>query len=121
MQLPAEIGDFTDFYASRQHAMNCGSLFRGPGQELQPNWWVLGVGLQMPPLGPAGLWLNFTLFVLLLRSSGSTSLLATTGAPRPSLFQGRAFDAHGERSNVTYRSHLVCSCGQCLIFHSHAP
>ena len=55
MQLPAEIGDYTDFYASRQHAMNCGSLFRGPGQELQPNWWVLGaMGTLRHPSGLPG-------------------------------------------------------------------
>ncbi|GAX80182.1 hypothetical protein CEUSTIGMA_g7620.t1 [Chlamydomonas eustigma] len=38
MQLPAQIGDYTDFYVSKQHAFNCGALFRGPGHELQPNW-----------------------------------------------------------------------------------
>ncbi|GFH10725.1 fumarylacetoacetate hydrolase [Haematococcus lacustris] len=44
MQLPAIIGDYTDFYASRQHATNVGALFRGPGNELQPNWLHLPVG-----------------------------------------------------------------------------
>ncbi len=38
MHVPATIGDYTDFYVSKQHAFNCGSLFRGAGQELQPNW-----------------------------------------------------------------------------------
>jgi fumarylacetoacetase len=38
MHLPASIGDYTDFYASKQHAFNCGALFRGAGNELQPNW-----------------------------------------------------------------------------------
>lgn len=40
MLLPAEIGDYTDFYASSFHAANVGSMFR-PGQPLLPNYkWV---------------------------------------------------------------------------------
>jgi fumarylacetoacetase len=38
--LPAEIGDYTDFYASIQHATNVGSMFR-PDNPLLPNYkWV---------------------------------------------------------------------------------
>ena len=40
MHLPASIGDYTDFYCSREHAANVGAMFRGPGHELQENWWV---------------------------------------------------------------------------------
>ena len=29
MQLPARIGDYTDFYSSREHATNVGTMFRG--------------------------------------------------------------------------------------------
>ncbi len=40
MQVPAEIGDYTDFYASVFHASNVGSLFR-PDNPLLPNYkWV---------------------------------------------------------------------------------
>jgi fumarylacetoacetase len=40
MQLPAEIGDYTDFYASVHHATHVGSLFR-PDNPLLPNYkWV---------------------------------------------------------------------------------
>jgi fumarylacetoacetase len=40
MLLPAQIGDYTDFYASLFHATNVGSMFR-PGQPLLPNYnWV---------------------------------------------------------------------------------
>jgi fumarylacetoacetase len=40
MVLPAEIGDYTDFYASVYHATNVGKLFR-PDQPLLPNYkWV---------------------------------------------------------------------------------
>ena len=38
MRLPAAIGDYTDFYASREHATNCGCLFRDPAAALPPNW-----------------------------------------------------------------------------------
>ena len=37
MQLPAEIGDYTDFYASIHHATNVGRLFR-PDNPLLPNY-----------------------------------------------------------------------------------
>jgi fumarylacetoacetase len=40
MLLPARIGDYTDFYASIDHARNVGALFR-PDQPLLPNYaWV---------------------------------------------------------------------------------
>ena len=38
MHLPAEIGDYTDFYSSRAHAYNCGCMLRSPENALQPNW-----------------------------------------------------------------------------------
>jgi hypothetical protein len=38
MQLPAAIGDYTDFYTSKHHAFNCGSMFRDPSTALAPNW-----------------------------------------------------------------------------------
>jgi fumarylacetoacetase len=38
MHLPVEIGDYTDFYASREHATNLGTMFRGPENALMPNW-----------------------------------------------------------------------------------
>lgn len=40
MHLPAQIGDYTDFYSSREHATNIGIMFRGADNALQPNWWV---------------------------------------------------------------------------------
>ena len=40
MLLPADIGDYTDFYASIEHATNVGSMFR-PDNPLLPNYrWV---------------------------------------------------------------------------------
>ena len=44
MCLPCHIGDFTDFYASREHATNVGTMFRGADNALQPNWLNLPVG-----------------------------------------------------------------------------
>ncbi len=42
--LPVFIGDYTDFYASREHATNVGSMFRDPANALLPNWLHLPVG-----------------------------------------------------------------------------
>ena len=42
--LPLHIGDYTDFYAGRNHAYNVGVLFRGPNNALQPNYTHLPVG-----------------------------------------------------------------------------
>lgn len=44
MLLPIQIGDYTDFYSSRDHAYNVGVMFRGPENALQPNWLWLPVG-----------------------------------------------------------------------------
>ena len=38
MQLPACIGDYTDFYSSYHHAHNVGTMLRGPENALMPNW-----------------------------------------------------------------------------------
>jgi fumarylacetoacetase len=44
LHLPILIGDYTDFYSSREHATNVGTMFRGPDNALQPNWLHLPVG-----------------------------------------------------------------------------
>jgi len=44
MHVPAHIGDYTDFYSSREHATNVGIMFRGKDNALQPNWLHLPVG-----------------------------------------------------------------------------
>lgn len=41
--LPADIGDYTDFYSSREHATNVGTMLRGPENALNPNWLYLPV------------------------------------------------------------------------------
>ena len=42
--LPIQIGDYTDFYSSREHATNVGTMFRDPDNALLPNWLHLPVG-----------------------------------------------------------------------------
>ncbi|HLP55458.1 MAG TPA: fumarylacetoacetase [Fluviicola sp.] len=44
MCMPVEIGDYTDFYSSREHATNVGMMFRDPANALLPNWLWLPVG-----------------------------------------------------------------------------
>jgi fumarylacetoacetase len=44
MQLPVQIGDYTDFYSSIEHATNVGKMFRGEENALMPNWLHIPVG-----------------------------------------------------------------------------
>ncbi|WP_299163062.1 fumarylacetoacetase [uncultured Eudoraea sp.] len=44
MQLPVQIGDYTDFYSSKEHATNIGSMFRDPENALLPNWLHIPIG-----------------------------------------------------------------------------
>ncbi|MED1471953.1 fumarylacetoacetase [Bacillus salipaludis] len=44
MLLPVEIGDYTDFYASKEHATNVGTIFRGKENALMENWTHLPIG-----------------------------------------------------------------------------
>tara|TARA_Y100000815_G_scaffold211032_1_gene195562 strand:+ start:626 stop:1918 length:1293 start_codon:yes stop_codon:yes gene_type:complete len=43
MQLPVQIGDYTDFYSSKEHATNVGTIFRDPENALPANWLHLPV------------------------------------------------------------------------------
>jgi fumarylacetoacetase len=44
MQLPVYIGDYTDFFSSKEHATNTGTMFRDPENALLPNWLHIPVG-----------------------------------------------------------------------------
>jgi fumarylacetoacetase len=44
MSMPVQIGDYTDFYSSREHATNVGMMFRDPANALLPNWLWIPVG-----------------------------------------------------------------------------
>lgn len=43
LKLPVRIGDYTDFYSSKEHATNVGTMFRGKDNALMPNWLHLPV------------------------------------------------------------------------------
>lgn len=42
--LPVHVGDYTDFYSSKDHATNVGTMFRDPDNALLPNWLWIPVG-----------------------------------------------------------------------------
>ncbi|HKL36032.1 MAG TPA: fumarylacetoacetase [Salegentibacter sp.] len=44
MQMPVQVGDYTDFYSSKEHATNVGTMFRDPDNALLPNWLHIPVG-----------------------------------------------------------------------------
>lgn len=44
MRVPVEIGDYTDFYSSIEHATNVGKMFRDPANALLPNWKHIPIG-----------------------------------------------------------------------------
>ena len=44
MHLPVQVGDYTDFYSSIEHATNVGMMFRDPENALLPNWRHIPVG-----------------------------------------------------------------------------
>ncbi len=44
MHMPVSVGDYTDFYSSKEHATNVGTMFRGVENALMPNWKHLPVG-----------------------------------------------------------------------------
>ncbi len=44
LYLPFLVSEYTDFYASRDHAFNVGSMFRDPANALPPNWLSIPIG-----------------------------------------------------------------------------
>ena len=44
MLLPIDVGDYTDFYSSKEHATNVGMMFRGKENALMPNWLHMPIG-----------------------------------------------------------------------------
>ena len=44
LHLPFRVAGYTDFYASRQHAFNVGTMFRGAENALPPNWLHIPIG-----------------------------------------------------------------------------
>ncbi|MDN4574282.1 fumarylacetoacetase [Pandoraea cepalis] len=44
LHLPVQVPGYTDFYSSREHATNVGSMFRDPANALLPNWLEIPIG-----------------------------------------------------------------------------
>jgi fumarylacetoacetase len=44
LHLPIAVAGYTDFYASKEHATNVGTMFRGKDNALQPNWLHMPIG-----------------------------------------------------------------------------
>jgi fumarylacetoacetase len=44
LHLPITVAGYTDFYASKEHATNVGTMFRGKDNALQPNWLHMPIG-----------------------------------------------------------------------------
>lgn len=44
LHLPFLVSEYTDFYASKNHASNVGTMFRGPENALPPNWLHMPIG-----------------------------------------------------------------------------
>ncbi|MFW2544944.1 fumarylacetoacetase [Primorskyibacter sp. 2E107] len=44
MLMPFSVAEYTDFYASKHHASNVGTMFRGPENALPPNWLSMPIG-----------------------------------------------------------------------------
>lgn len=44
LHMPFTVSEYTDFYASRHHATNVGTMFRGAENALPPNWLHIPIG-----------------------------------------------------------------------------
>jgi fumarylacetoacetase len=44
LHLPISVAGYTDFYSSKEHATNVGTMFRGKDNALQPNWLHMPIG-----------------------------------------------------------------------------
>lgn len=44
LHMPFAVSEYTDFYASRHHATNVGTMFRGAENALPPNWLHIPIG-----------------------------------------------------------------------------
>ncbi|MEP2028361.1 MAG: fumarylacetoacetase [Paracoccaceae bacterium] len=44
LHMPIAVSEYTDFYASRHHATNVGTMFRGAENALSPNWLHIPIG-----------------------------------------------------------------------------
>jgi len=93
MLMPAAIGDYTDFYSSKYHASNVGTMLRGPENALPPNW------LHLP---------------IAYHGRSSSVMLSGTDFRRP---QGQtksdmaATPSYGPSRNVDFELEMACFIG----------
>ena len=83
MLLPAVIENYSDFYSSREHAQNVGTMLRGPENALMPNWLHLPVAYhgRASSIIPSG--------VDITRPKGQTK---ADNAPLPTFGPSRSLD-----------------------------
>ncbi|MBI1267014.1 MAG: fumarylacetoacetase [Cryomorphaceae bacterium] len=93
MLLPVEIGDYTDFYSSIEHARNVGMMFRDPENALLPNWKHLPVGYHGRSSSIAVSGVDFH------RPKGQT---LPAGAAEPVFGPSRLLDFELEMAFITY-------------------
>ncbi|MGD1847669.1 MAG: fumarylacetoacetase [Salibacteraceae bacterium] len=93
MLMPIEVGDYTDFYSSIEHATNVGTMFRDPNNALLPNWKHI-------PVGYHGRASSIVVSVTeIRRPMGQTK---ADDAPAPSFGPTRLLDFELEMAFVTY-------------------
>jgi fumarylacetoacetase len=97
MDLPADIGDYTDFYASVHHATNVGSMFR-PDNPLLPNYkWVpIGYHGRASSIVPSGAEIR--------RPSGQTK---AADADKPAFGPSRMLDYESELGFLVGRGNAI--------------
>jgi fumarylacetoacetase len=98
MQLPVLIGDYTDFYSSKEHATNVGKMFRGPENALLPNWLHIPVGYhgRSSTIVPSGIPVH--------RPMGQ---LMTDGATSPVFGPSRLIDFELETAFITTDANVM--------------
>ncbi|AUS04015.1 fumarylacetoacetase [Pseudotamlana carrageenivorans] len=92
MQLPVQIGDYTDFYSSMEHATNVGLMFRDHDHALLPNWLHIPIGYhgRSSSIIPSGIPVH--------RPKGQT---LPEGATEPVLGPSQAVDFELEMAFIT--------------------
>ncbi|MBC7642858.1 MAG: fumarylacetoacetase [Flavobacterium sp.] len=98
MQLPVLIGDYTDFYSSKEHATNVGKMFRDPDNALLPNWLHIPVGYhgRSSTIVPSGIPVH--------RPMGQ---LMTDGATSPVFGPSRLIDFELETAFITTDANVM--------------
>src|SRR5690554_1129053 len=98
MQLPVQVGDYTDFYSSKEHATNVGAMFRDPENALLPNWLHIPVGYhgRSSSIIPSG--------INIRRPNGQT---LPAGADKPVFGPSKLVDFELEMAFITTDANLL--------------